>query len=107
MVKKIVILIALFISIAWHFLPSASPPGFTADEAAFGYNAYSLLQTGKDEYGLRLPLRLKSFGDYKLPLYAYLSAPIIKVFGLNEISIRVVAGISALVVVISIYFITK
>lgn len=64
------------------------PPGFNSDEAAFGYNAYSLLKTGKDEYGTLLPLRLKSFGDYKMPLYSYLSVPFVAVFGLNEFSAR-------------------
>lgn len=60
------------------------PPGFNSDEASFGYNAYSLLKTGKDEYGTLLPLRLKSFGDYKMPLYSYLSVPFVAIFGLNE-----------------------
>ncbi len=64
------------------------PPGFNADEAAFGYNAYSLLKTGRDEYGTLLPLRLKSFGDYKMPLYSYLSIPFIAVLGLNETGTR-------------------
>ena len=27
------------------------PPGFYIDEASFGYNAYSILKTGRDEYG--------------------------------------------------------
>ena len=35
------------------------PVGFNADEAAIGYNAYSLLQTGKDEYGSSFPLAFK------------------------------------------------
>lgn len=107
MIKKLVIVGALFITLVWHFLPISSPPGFTADEAAFGYNAYSIARTGKDEYGLQLPLRLKSFGDYKLPLYTYLSAPVVKVMGLNETSVRLVAGISALIIVIFIYLISK
>ena len=107
MIKKTLIILALCITLLWHFLPLNSPPGFTADEAAFGYNAYSILQTGRDEYGTIFPLRLKSFGDYKLPLYTYLSAPIIKVFGLSEFSTRIVAGISALVIVVGIYFLTK
>lgn len=65
-----------------------TPACFTTDEAAFGYNAYSILKTGKDEYGTLLPLRLKSFGDYKMPLYSYLSIPFIAVGGLNELSTR-------------------
>ena len=61
-----------------------SPPCFNADEAAFSYNAFSILKTGRDEYGAFLPLRLKSFGDYKMPLLTYLSIPFIAVMGLNE-----------------------
>ncbi len=60
----------------------------TTDEAAFGYNAYSILKTGKDEYGSLLPLRFKSFGDYKMPLYSYLSVPFIALGGLNETTTR-------------------
>ena len=66
----------------------SSPPSFNTDEAADGYNAYSILKTGKDEYGNLLPLRLKSFGDYKMPLYSYLSIPFIAIGGLNETSTR-------------------
>ncbi|OGK62026.1 hypothetical protein A2334_04105 [Candidatus Roizmanbacteria bacterium RIFOXYB2_FULL_38_10] len=73
--------VSLFFSI---FQKYPTPPCFNADEAAFGYNAYSLLNTGRDEYGTLLPLRLKSFGDYKMPLYSYLSIPFIAIFGLNE-----------------------
>ena len=36
------------------------------DSAEIGYNALSILRTGRDEYGALMPLRLKSFGDYKI-----------------------------------------
>ncbi len=65
-----------------------TPPCLNADEAAFGYNAYSILKTGRDEYGKLFPLRLKSFGDYKMPLYTYFSVPFVAIFGLNEFGIR-------------------
>jgi len=78
-------LLSLFLNL---YQKNSSPPGFDSDEAAFGYNAYSILKTGKDEYGNFLPLRLKSFGDYKMPLYSYLSIPFIAAFGLNENSTR-------------------
>ncbi len=68
------------------------PMGFTPDEAAFGYNAYSLLKTGYDEWGTpfyKLPVtNLESFGDYKLPLYAFLTVPSVAIFGLNEFASR-------------------
>ncbi|MFZ2153330.1 MAG: glycosyltransferase family 39 protein [Microgenomates group bacterium] len=64
-------------------LPSLNP-----DEAALGYNAYSLLQTGKDEHGTQWPIHFKSFGDYKPGGYVYLALPVIKVLGLTPLAVR-------------------
>ncbi len=64
------------------------PPGVNRDEASIGYTAYSLLQTGKDEYGRAYPLSFQSFGDWKLPLYMYVTMPFVRVFGLSEIAVR-------------------
>lgn len=90
--KKLIILFLTFcigISIFLHFYKiNQVPPCINADEAAFSYNAYSILKTGKDEYGQFLPLRLQSFRDYKLPIYTYASIPFIAVFGLNDFSTR-------------------
>lgn len=83
------------------------PPCMNADEATFGYNAYSLLKTGADEYGNTLPFRLKSFGDYKMPLYSYLSVPFVGAFGLNEFSIAALNIVIALLFPIAMYFFVK
>ena len=64
------------------------PVGFTPDEASFGYDAYSLLKTGKDQWGNSFPLVLKSFGDYKAPVYAYLTMPSVAIFGLTKFAVR-------------------
>ena len=83
-----------------------TPPCFNADEASFGYNAYSILKTGKDEYGAILPLRLKSFGDYKMPLYTYLTIPFIALFGLNEFSARFLNVILSALLPFVVYLLT-
>jgi len=44
------------------------PVSLSMDETAIGYNAYSILKTGKDEWGEFLPLAFKSVGDYKPPV---------------------------------------
>ncbi len=67
---------------------SSNPPGLYWDEAAFGYDAYSVLKTGHDHHGAFMPLFFESFGDWKLPGYFYLLVPSIKLFGLNEFAIR-------------------
>ncbi len=82
------ILITLLSFIARTTNISDVPPGLTWDEAALGYNAYSILKTGRDEYGQPFPLIFKSFGDYKPGLYVYLAIPFVAIFGLNEMSIR-------------------
>lgn len=58
------------------------------DEASWGYNAYSILRTGRDEYGQFLPFIFKAFGDYKNCLYVYLTTISIAIFGLSEFAVR-------------------
>lgn len=83
------------------------PPGLYSDETALGYNAYSILETGRDEFGKFLPLTLRSFGDYKPPLSSYLMIPSIFIFGLNEFSVRFPFALSGTLSVLVIYLITK
>jgi 4-amino-4-deoxy-L-arabinose transferase-like glycosyltransferase len=80
------------------------PSGLHADETAFGYNAYSLFLTGKDEYGQFLPLTLRSFDDYKGAIYAYLIIPFIKFFGLSELTVRLPSAITGILLVLISYF---
>ncbi len=86
----LVLLISVFSAGLFLYHLTTSPPCLNADEAGNAYDAYSIMQTGKDQYGNTLPLRFKSFGDYKLPLLTYLVVPFIKLFGLNEFAIRMV-----------------
>ncbi|MFA5932965.1 MAG: glycosyltransferase family 39 protein [Microgenomates group bacterium] len=83
------------------------PPGFNADEAALGYNAYSIIQTGKDEWGQTLPLVFKSFSDYKPGLYVYLDIPFVYLFGLNELAVRLPSIILGSFSIILIYLLSK
>ncbi len=82
------------------------PSGFHSDEAAFGYNAYSIIETGKDEYGKTFPLILKSFGDYKGAVYSYLTIPAVLLFGLNEFSVRLPSAIFGVLFVALSYLLT-
>lgn len=84
-----------------------TPPGFNADEAALGYNAYSILQTGKDEWGQSFPLTFKSFSDYKPGLYVYLDIPFVFLFGLNEFAVRLPSILLGSFSIILIYLLSK
>jgi len=83
------------------------PPSLNWDEVSHGYNAYSILKTGKDEWGIKFPLIFRAYGDYKLPLYIYLTAVSELFFGLNSFSIRLVSALSGVGLVILGYLITK
>ncbi len=83
------------------------PPSPDWDEAALGYNAYSIMQTGKDEYGKFLPVVLRSFDDYKPAMYAYFIIPFIPVFGLNIISVRLPAVLFGLLAIVATYYLVK
>lgn len=65
-----------------------NPPSLNIDEVSVGYNAYSILKTGRDEHGEKFPLAFKSVGDYKPPVSIYLTVPSVAIFGLNEFGVR-------------------
>ena len=92
-----IIVIGLFIRI---YKLDSIPGGFFADEAAIGFNAYKLLTTGNDEYGVPHPFFFQSFGDYRLPIPIYVNIPAIALFGLNEFSIRLTAVIFGLISIV-------
>lgn len=75
------------------------PPGVNQDEASIGYTAYSILKTGKDEYGRQFPVSFESFGDWKLPLYTYTVIPLVSVFGLSELPVRLPSAIFGIITV--------
>lgn len=83
------------------------PLGVTADEIQQGFTGYSLLNTGKDEWGDLLPLNPRGFGDYKPPLYSYLTIPSIAIFGLNIISIRLPSALFGAATILVVYLLVK
>jgi 4-amino-4-deoxy-L-arabinose transferase-like glycosyltransferase len=89
---RLTILILALITIFGAFLRfykiTLNPPSLNGDEISFGYSAYSVLKTGRDEFGAFLPLVFKSVGDYKNPVPVYLMILPIKFFGLTDFAVR-------------------
>lgn len=83
------------------------PAGLNADEAAIGYNAWSLLETGKDEHSASWPLVFRSFDDYKTPVYFYLVLPFVKVLGLNIWSVRLPSALLGVASVLLVFLIGR
>jgi len=98
------ILVLTFIVLLGGFLRfwrlSSRPVSLSIDEVAIAYNSYSILKTGRDEWGKVLPPSFRSVGDYKLPVLEYLMVPAMAVFGLTEFGTRfTVAAISSLTLI--------
>ncbi|MBI2085937.1 glycosyltransferase family 39 protein [Candidatus Daviesbacteria bacterium] len=86
---------------------SIVPPALSWDEAAVGYNGWTIANFGQDEYGNRFPLSFKSFGEYKNPVDIYLTALTVKFLGLSEFSTRLPAALFGVLNVILIFFLVK
>jgi 4-amino-4-deoxy-L-arabinose transferase-like glycosyltransferase len=100
------LIIVLSVGIFLRFFRLDSiPAGFFCDEASIGYNAYSILTTGKDEYGVSFPIFFQSFGDYRPPLAIYSAIPFVGIFGLNEMATRLPSMFYGLLTIVTMYFI--
>lgn len=102
----LVVIIALGVILRTYGLDK-SPPSLNWDEAALGYNAYSLMRTGRDEYGKYLPLFTRSFDDYKSAIPSYLAIPLIMIFGLTQTSVRLTSALSGTISILLIYLIGR
>jgi 4-amino-4-deoxy-L-arabinose transferase-like glycosyltransferase len=105
--KHLPLLIIFLAALFLRFYHLGDFPPLYSDEASYGYNAYSILTTGRDEWGKFLPLTIQSFGDYKPPMTAYLMIPSIAVFGLNEFAVRFPTTLLSTLTVLLIYFLAK
>lgn len=103
----LLIAIILFAAILRLYNLSGIPISLNQDETAIGYNAYSLLKTGADEYGKVMPLSLKSFGDWKLPVYPLLDIVPILLIGLNEFAVRIPSALAGIALVPLIYLLAN
>lgn len=103
MSTKIKLILILLVAVLLRFWQVDTLPSLNPDEAALGYNAYSLLLTGKDEHGISWPIHFKSFGDYKPGGYVYLAMPFIKVLGLTPLAVRLPNLIFSILTIIFLY----
>lgn len=104
------ILIAIFaIAIFLRFYQiGAIPAGLTNDEANAGYDAYSVLLSGKDQWDNFLPIaNFVGFGDYQPPINRYSMILPISIFGLNAFSVRIAAALAGVLSVVVLYLLAK
>lgn len=100
-----IVVLALFLRV---YRVTSVPPSPYWEEAALGYDAYSILKTGKDYHGNAFPLlAFSSFGDYKPSLYFYAIVPFIHLFGLDVLAVRMPSILAGVGIVVVLYFLAK
>ena len=101
----ILILICLLFLATRLYKIDKIPASVYWDEASIGYNAYSVLQTGRDEWGEFIPLHFRAFGEFKLPVYIYSVVFTESIFGLTPFAVRLPSVIYGLLSVIGLYLV--
>lgn len=99
-----IVLIAAFLRF-WEL--GNIPISLNWDETSWGYNALSIAETGRDEFGKRFPIVIRSLNDYKPALYLYLMSPLVLIFGLSNFVVRFPNALAGVLAVFVTYFLVK
>ncbi len=106
--KLIVTTIITLATILRFYQLGSNPPSLDWDEVSLAYNAYSIIRTGNDEYGNAFPLlSIRSFNDYKPPMYVYALIPSLLLFGKNDFAMRFPSALAGTLTVLVTYFLVK
>lgn len=105
--KLVLVSIILLAFLLRFYKVTEDPPSLNWDEVSIGYNAYSILKTGKDEWGVFLPVHFKAYGEYKLPVQIYASIPGIAIFGLNPLGVRITPVVYGTLTVLLLFFLGR
>lgn len=79
------------------------PPSASMDEASIGYNAYSVLKTGVDEFGEFPLISQRGYDDWRRSTYLFLVIPSVSLFGLNAFAIKLPAVILSIITIYATY----
>lgn len=79
------------------------PPSLYYDELDYGYQARSLVETGRDYRGKLSPFYVHSFNDIRAPIPAYLTAVSTLLFSQKELAVRMPSVISGVAIVLLVY----
>lgn len=103
--RHILLLAAILaLAAALRLVGLGSIPGpLSHDEAVKGYDAWSILHTGRDQYGVRFPLVFRAIGDYREAAMPYLIAASEAAFGPTDFAVRLPAALAGIALVLGVY----
>ena len=83
------------------------PPGLNQDEAALGYDSFSVLHHGIDRNGFHNPVVFVSWGSGSPALPGYLALPFYLLFGLSTPALRAVNLLAGILSLIAFYALVR
>lgn len=106
--KRVILFVILFVAAFLRLYKLGEvPTSMYIDEVAIGVDAKSIAQTGKDMHGNSVfSTMFPSYGDYKLPVYVWLAAASVKVFGASAFAIRLPSAVAGIWTVALIYLLS-
>ncbi len=102
-IKAILILVLLLAIFLRFYKIDANPVSLFGDEVDVGYQAYSILKTGRDYMGNLLPVHFRSLAEYRTPLYLYSAVPTVSIFGISAWGVRLPAAIFGVLGILALY----
>lgn len=105
--KILLILILILAAILRIWKLDSVPVSLFGDEMDVGYQAYSILKTGKDYTGNLALFYVNSIADKKAPLYSYLAVPSVGIFGISPLGIRLPAAFFGVLGVLFFYLVIE
>ncbi len=105
--KKFLIFILLLAFLLRIWKIDKVPVSLFSDELDVGYQAYSIIKTGKDYFGNPFPLYFHSYSDFRTPVYIYTSIPSVLIFGITPLGVRIPAIFFGVLGVLAMYLFTK
>src|SRR5262245_14702779 len=91
-----ILALAALLRLAWL---GSLPAGLSHDEAVKGYDAWSVLHTGRDQYGVRFPLVFRALGDQREALLPYLIVASEAALGPTDVAVRLPTALAGIALV--------
>lgn len=83
------------------------PIALFGDEIDVGYQAWSLITTGRDYMGHLLPTYIQSLAEWRAPLLMYLTAPFVGILGPTDLAVRLPVALTGIASIYLIYLLSK
>ncbi|MGH2599166.1 MAG: glycosyltransferase family 39 protein, partial [Dehalococcoidia bacterium] len=92
----IVLVTSTVLRLAWL---GSIPAGLSHDETAKGYDAWSVLHTGRDQYGEWFPIVFRAIGDQREALLPYLIVLSEAVLGPTDLAVRLPTALAGIALI--------